>query len=107
MPMKKYSVEVSEPAKQDVLNIARYISSQLTAPKAALEMVDSLAAGMESLDGNPKRQPLVRDDRLAAKGYRLLPVKNYLIFYKVDEQAHVVDIIRILYSRRDWSNLLY
>lgn len=105
--MKRYSVEISEPAEQDVLDIARYISAELSAPEAALEMVDTLDDSMNSLDDNPKRQPLVRDDRLAARGYRALPVKNYLVFYIVDEQARVVDIIRILYNRRDWVNLIY
>lgn len=104
--MNKYRVDVSEPAKQDALDIARYISAQLSAPKTALEMVDTLAAGMEGLENNPKRQPLVRDDRLAARGYRILPIKNYLVFYKVNEQAQTVDVVRILYGRRDWVNLL-
>ena len=49
----------------------------------------------------------MREERLAAKGYRVLPVKNYLIFYKVNEAEKCVDIIRILYNRRDWINLLY
>lgn len=105
--MTKYNVDVSEPAERDVLDIARYISAELTAPEAALETVEALFGGMQSLNENPQRQGLVRDERLAAKGYRALPVKNYLIFYIVSEQAQMVDIIRILYNRRDWVNLLY
>ncbi len=103
----RYSVDVTEPAKQDVLDIARYISAELGVPKAAFDMVDKLGEGMQSLETNPKRHALVRDDRLAAKGYRMLPVKNYLIFYKVDEQARLVDVVRILHGRRDWVSLLY
>jgi addiction module RelE/StbE family toxin len=105
--MNSYSVEVAEPARRDALDIARYISAELSAPKAALEMVDKLDDGMRSLEANPKRHALVRDDRLAAKGYRALPVKNYLIFYKVNERKRLVDIVRILYNRRDWVNLIY
>lgn len=105
--MDKYSIDVSDPAKQDILDIARYIAAELSAPEAALNMVEALGAGMQSLDENPKRQGLVRDERLAVRGYRALPVKNYFIFYKVDDQARLVDIIRILYTRRDWVNLLY
>lgn len=105
--MTKYSVEVTEPAKRDVLDIARYISAELSAPKAALAMVDTLEENMQSLATNPKRHALVRDERLATKGYRALPVKNHIIFYKVNEQEQAVDIVRILYGRRDWVNLLY
>ena len=105
--MTRYNVEVSDPAKRDILDIARYISAELSAPESASEMVEEFYASMKSLDKNPKRQPLVRDERLAAKGYRTLQVKNYLIFYIVDDEAGIVDIIRILYNRRDWINLLY
>jgi plasmid stabilization system protein ParE len=104
--MPKYDVAVSDPARQDVLDIARYISAGLLAPDSAMDIAQALYIGMKSLDTDPQRQPLVRDERLAAKGYRVLPVKNYLIFYIVDKRERVVDIIRILYNRRDWVNLL-
>lgn len=102
----EYGVDVSEPAKQDLLDIGRYISAQLNAPIASAQTVDLLDEGMHSLESNPKRHALVRDERLAAMGYRTLPVKNYLIFYKVNERARSVDIVRILYGRRDWASLL-
>lgn len=104
--MNRYRVDVSEPAEQDLLDIAKYITVELSAPMSALGIVEMLDDGMRSLRNNPKRHALVRNDRLAAKGYRALPAKNYLIFYKVDEQAQVVDIVRILHGRRDWGNLL-
>ena len=105
--MSKYQVVISHPARQDVIDLARYIASDLSAPDAASNLVDQLEEGMKSLGNNPKRQKIVRDDYLASKGYRVLPVKNYLIFYKVFDKENRVDIIRILYKRRDWINLLY
>ncbi len=104
--MNRYRVDVTEPAKHDLRDIARYISAELNAPQAAFDMLDKLNDGMQSLETNPKRHALVRDKRLASKGYRVLPVKNHLVFYKVDEGAQLVDIVRILYGRRDWVNLL-
>jgi addiction module RelE/StbE family toxin len=105
--MKKYSVHISESAKQDTLDIVRYISAELNSPQAAIELLDKLDIGMKSLDTNPKRNAFVREERLAAKGYRALLIKNYIAFYKVDEKTKNVDIIRILYGRRDWSGLLF
>lgn len=53
--MSKYSINISDPAKQDVIDIARYITAELTAPDAASNMVDTLEASMESLGENPNR----------------------------------------------------
>ena len=39
-------------------------------------------------------------------GYRKLVVKNYVVFYLIDEKNKVVEIGRILYGRRDWLSLL-
>ena len=54
----------------------------------------------------PQKCPLVRDERLASIGYRKLLVKNYVVFFTIDEKAKVVDVERILYARRDWLRIL-
>ena len=46
------------------------------------------------------------DERLAQEGVRSFPVKNYTIFYVVDEQIQIVTIISVMYSKRNWANLL-
>ena len=38
------------------------------------------------------------------KEYRFLPVRNYLIFYRITDTQVFVD--RILYKKRDYSQLL-
>ena len=104
--MAEYSVEGSEPAENDLRDIVRYISSQLDAPMTALKMMDIIEAAVNSLEDMPQRCPLVADKRLAAMGYRKLIVKNYFVFFTVDEQNKVVDIERILHTRRDWQRIL-
>ena len=52
----------------------------------------------------PERCPRPKDLALAAKGYRYLIVKNYLVFYAV--VGDTVQIRRILYARRDYWALL-
>jgi toxin ParE1/3/4 len=54
----------------------------------------------------PIGPPAVADERLAAIGYRKLIVKNYIIFFSIDEKAKVVDVERILYGRRNWRAIL-
>ena len=104
--MDIYKVSLTETARDDLRDIVKYISSQLNAPTTALNMLQTIKAAISKLETIPSAYPLARDDRLAALGYRLLPVKNYIAFYIVDEKEKTVDVDRILYGRRDWRNIL-
>jgi addiction module RelE/StbE family toxin len=104
--MDLYKVNLTEPAENDLRDIARYISYQLNAPTTALNMIQTIKAAIAKLETMAAVYPFVRDDRLAALGYRFLPIKNYIAFYIVDERAKTVDVDRILYGRRDWNNII-
>lgn len=104
--MAKYRVDVSEPAENDLRDIVRYIASQLSAPISALHMMALLEEAMAALSDMPQRCPLVADELLSQMGYRKLTIKNYVVFFSIDEKNKVVDIERILYSRRDWARIL-
>ena len=104
--MAKYRVDVSEPAENDLRDIVRYIASQLSATISALHMMELLEEAMVGLSDMPQRCPLVADERLSQMGYRKLIVKNYVVFFSVDEKNKVVDVERILYGRRDWLRIL-
>jgi len=107
--MDKYNVYLSEPAQEDMDEILNYISTQLSAPITAENMIDTFHKAMSGLEIMPKRQPSVGDAFLASLGYRILPVKNYLVFCSVHEpttSVREVNIERVLYAGRDWQNLL-
>jgi len=104
--MANYRVDVSEPAESDLGDIIRYIVSQLSVPLTALNLMELLEEAMGGLSDMPQRYPSVADERLAQMGYRKLLVKNYIVFFSVDEKNRVVDIERILYGRRDWLRFL-
>ena len=104
--MAKYRVDVSEPAENDLRDIVRYIASQLSAPISATRMMELFEEAMLSLSDMPQCCPFVSDDRLSQMGYRKLIVKNYVVFFSIDEKNKVVDVERILYGRRDWIRFL-
>lgn len=104
--MAEYRVDVSEPAENDLRDIVRYIASQLSAPVSALKMMELLEEAMAGLSDMPQRYSYAADERLSQMGYRKLTVKNYVVFFSIDEQNKVVDIERILYGRRDWLRIL-
>lgn len=104
--MKKYRVEISEPAENDLLGIVRYISTQLSAPATATQMVDAFEVALSASAEMPQKYSFVSDNNLASMGYRKLQVKNYIVFFIMNERSDIVEIHRILYARRDWLRLL-
>jgi len=104
--MVKYRVNLSESAEDDLRDIIRYISSQLAAPITAIEMIETLEKALSKLSDMPHGYPLLRDERLASMGYRCVNVKNYTVFFTINAKEKAVDVERILYTRRDWANLL-
>ncbi len=104
--MEKYRVDVSEPAENDLRDIVRYISTQLSAPMTSLKMMEVFEEAIAGLAFMPQKCPFVTDERLAVLGYRKLFAKNYIVFFTIDEKLKVVDVERILYARRDWQHIL-
>jgi len=101
-----YHIDITEPAENDIIEAAKYITEQLLNPAAAGKLVDDAENAIYSLTDMPQRHALVKDDDLARLGFRFMPVNNYLIFYTVREEKKTVVIQRFLYARRDWVTIL-
>lgn len=97
---------MAEPAVIDLKQIARYVSKELREPLIAQKLVGRIKETVMSLSNLPTRHALVEDKRLAILGIRKLTVDNYIIFYIVSENDSTVTIVRVLYGRRNWLNLL-
>lgn len=46
------------------------------------------------------------DEFLKSKGYRKLIIDNYIVFYLVDEGNKQVIIMRVLYGKQKYEDLL-
>jgi len=106
--MKRYKLVILEPAHQDLITIKDYIANDLFSPMAAVNMLRTFRSAIRSLLTMPKKHPIIEDAYLYDRQYHKLPVKNYIIFYTVDDNPKppIVYIERILYARRDWTNIL-
>ena len=69
---------------------------------AANTFLDTLESRIGELKNFPQMGKVVLDYELNAKGYRLLVVENYYIFYIVYESEKMVKIYRILSAHQDY-----
>ena len=101
-----YFLNITDIAEQDILSAVKYIADVLKAPVAANHLLDEIERYEGILETTPNIYPFVPDERLAEKGLKFVTVKNYILFYIINENENTVDVIRFLHSRRDWLNLL-
>ena len=104
--MTVYAVTLTEVAKNDIADTVAYIAYDLRNLAAANTFLDRIGQAITSLEQMPNRQPLVRDEMLAAQGIRFLTIDHYLLFYRVHEEKKSVTIIRVLYGKQNWKKIL-
>ena len=92
--------------KRDVDSSYNYIKNNLEAPMAANKLIKETLEKLNKIKENPYIRPLVQDKYLASLGYRSINVKNYMIFYIIGDENKQIKIIRFLYNKRNWINIL-
>ncbi|MBW6473585.1 MAG: type II toxin-antitoxin system RelE/ParE family toxin [Anaerolineaceae bacterium] len=101
-----FSVFITKPAEDDLQSAISYIADELKNPVAAQRLLDKAEKTIVTLTSMPLRHELVSDEYLRQIGIRVIPIDNYLAFYFVNAEEEKVVVIRILYARRDWQNIL-
>ena len=101
-----YLVQITDIAEEEILTTATYIADVLKAPIAANNLLDEIEKYENILETTPNIFSFVPDDYLKARGIKYIMVKNYMMFYTINEDEKVVDVIRFLHGRRDWKRIL-
>ena len=78
-----------------------YISNDLMAPDAADNLLDKMKAEISKLSSFPKKHALIDEEPWRTEGVRKIVVKNFLIYYWVDDENNRVQVTAVIYSRRD------
>jgi len=101
--MEEYNVRISPAAQNDFLDIADHLSTM--APEDATQYYELFMEKMGMLMTTPESCPLARDAQLRLRGYRMLPIENYIVFYVINGKT--VELRRILYARRQYERLVW
>jgi len=101
-----YTLEYAPSAYTDLDEILNYISTELQAPETAMGQIERIEKAILTLRAFPYRIPPAKDATIARKGYRMLVVDNYAVFFIVDEDKRIVSIRRVIYGKRNFSWLM-
>lgn len=99
--MNEYEVRVTRQALEQMKEIVHYISNDLMAPDAADNLLDEMKAEITKLAYFPKKYALIDEEPWRTEGIRKIVVKNFLIYYWVDDENNRVQVTAVIYSRRD------
>ena len=104
--MDDYEVKLTGKAQRQLQEIVRYIAEDLQEPATAARMLASMEKEIMSLSALPNRVALTTEEPWHSAGIHKLPVKNYLVYFWVDEPRKKVQITAIVYGRRDQRSVL-
>lgn len=98
---KTYIVKTTSQAEKQIQETIHYIAFELKAPESALHLLDTLEDAFTSLTHFPQRVALIAEEPWHTKGIHRLPVKNFLVYFWIDEDNMKVQITAVIYGKRD------
>ena len=99
-----YKLKYLPLAQKDLSDIISCFGDNLKAPKAARDLLDAFEKSIIRLQQFPYSCKVYQPIEPLEGEYRMMSVKNHLIFYVVTE--HAVEIQRVIYAKMDIENLI-
>lgn len=103
---EKYTITMSITAKNDLKSLVLYIKNELKEPKIASRYSKMIKSEIKKLEDLPQRFVSIDDEDMKDLKIRKLIIKNYIAFYRINEEKRIVTVERILYDASNWSSIL-
>ncbi len=101
-----YKIEFLPIAKKDIDDIIYYISHNLKNVTASKKLRDLFMSSLDNILEFPYGCSLYHPIAVLKNEYRSYRVKNFLMFYTINEEESLITIVRVLYQKMDISNIL-
>lgn len=99
-----YKVEILSEAQMEIREIVEYLAKVLKSPQAATGFIDEFQNQVDLIRSDPEIFAVSRVAELAAKGYRVTFINNYVMLYAVRHDT--VFIAHIFHQRQDYFRLI-
>ena len=87
-----------------MIGINQYIKYNLQEPETANKLISKIRKAIKILKDNPEIYTIIDGDLIRKLEIRKLIVDNHIVFYRIKNNN--IEIVRIMYGRRNWINLL-
>ena len=104
--MKKYIVKVSETAEKDLEDIISYLRYNLDNDIVADKYKILFKQELKYLENVAGSMPILDESLTGHKNIRRINVRNYIIFYIVDDNNSKALVLRIGHAFMDWEKFL-
>lgn len=104
--MERYDVRVTPTAREHLEGIRHYLTYELKSPVVARKLLTLLRESMERLAIMPASYRVIDEEPWGSQGVRKILVKNYYIYFWVDEENQSVFILAVIYSKRSQKQQL-
>lgn len=96
-----YEVKITRQAQEQMAEIVDYITFELFAPDAANNLLDKMENSIMALTEFPERNQLIDEEPWRTEGIRKIVVKNFLVYYWINNAEKKVYVTAVIYSKRD------
>lgn len=97
----RYNVHITRYAYSQMKEIRQYIEEELFAPQAAKNLLLAMRDAIGKLQNMPTRHQLVEAEPWKSEGIRRIIVKNFYIYYWIDEPKETIHVTAVVYGKRD------
>ena len=97
---ERYSVEITPFAESALREIGQYIKVNLGSTQNAISTLTAIREEIAGLDVMPARFPLTPDEPWRSEGVRRMLVRNFYVYFWVDEAAKTVRVVHVIYVGR-------
>ena len=101
-----YKIQRTDKANDQLHEIIQYIAADSGSVEIALNYLEKIERAITLLKDQPNMGSIPRYLALKRQGYRVLIVERHLVFYKVDDEAHMITLHAVIDGRREYRNLI-
>ena len=104
--MKKYIIKISKTAEQDLENIILYLRYDLAGDIIADKYKILFKQELKKLEDVAGSMPVLDEKLTGHKNIRKINVRNYIIFYVIDEENDEAFVLRVGHVFMNWEKYL-
>lgn len=101
-----YKLEILPIAKKDMDDIIYYIHNSLKNYTVSKKMKDLFLKSLDYISEFPYGNSVYEVLGTLKNEYRRHKIKNFLIFYVINEDEKIITIVRVLYQKMNITNIL-